>query len=68
MNAQTTSEEIRVEQVQAPSPDHAKFDQLCAQVEDFGYLPEQTAPLEERDDEPETDLDGMILAGLVQPV
>ena len=57
-----------MEQVQAPSPDHTEFDQLCAQVEDFGYLPEQTAPLEARDEEPDTELDGMILAGLVCPV
>ena len=54
--------------VTTPSPDHADFDRLCLEIEDFEPLPAVAAPLEqETEDEEETSLDGQILAGLVTP-
>lgn len=51
-----------------PSPDHADFDLLCLEIDDFEPLPAVAAPLEqETEDEEETSLDGQILAGLVTP-
>lgn len=55
--------------VQTPSLDHAHFDQICAEVDEFEQLPAPSSgPLEvaEHDDE-ETGLDDQILAGLVTP-
>lgn len=52
-----------------PPPDHAEFDELCSQVEEFEPLPTfAAAPLDvEHESEEETSLDGQILAGLVSP-
>ena len=56
---------------QTPSHEHLKFDQLCERVDDFEHLPHVSpAPPERRAAEPseETELDQLILAGLVSPV
>jgi hypothetical protein len=50
--------------------EHAEFDQMCSQVEEFEPLPSVTArSLEPADpeSEEESSLDGQILAGLVSP-
>jgi hypothetical protein len=79
---QSTTEEVRVEATQTPSPEHVEFDRLCAAVEDFEPLPARSsAPFgrwgeeerwgdEERwgSEDEETPLDELILACLVSPV
>ena len=55
--------------VQTPSPEHAEFDELVAEVEEFDRLPTHTVPLEsDPPDGEQSDLGGMILTGLVSPV
>lgn len=55
--------------LQTPSPEHAEFDELVEQVEEFEPLPGQPVPLEsDPPDGENSDLGGMILAGLVSPV
>jgi len=72
MNPQTTNaRRFGVEPVQTPSPEHAEFDQITAQIQDFEPLPWQTVPVLEETDQPdehETDVDREILTGLVSPV
>lgn len=58
----------------ATSPEgHLEFDQLCQDIDEFEPLPDLDAtplagdPPAGEDDEP-TQLDGLILAGLVSPV
>ena len=60
---------------QTPSAEHIEFDRACAQVEEFDYLPDFGHEAHEsREREPadrqrqETELDQLILAGLVWPV
>lgn len=54
--------------VTTPSPDHAEFDLLCVEIDDFEPLPSVVPPLEEETDGvEETSLDGQILAALVAP-
>ena len=51
--------------------DHLEFDRLCERVDDFEHLPHVSpAPLERTPAEPgeETELNQLILAGLVSPV
>ena len=53
-----------------PSPEHTTFDALCAPVDDFEPLPAVRAELEpddETSEERNAPLDGLILAGLVEP-
>lgn len=54
-----------------PSPEHTTFDAICAPVEDFEPLPTVKAELERDDEfsagEREAPLNGLILAGLVDP-
>ncbi len=59
-----------MEGLNAPSPSHAEFDQMCSEVEEFEPLPSVVAgPLErEAQDEEETSLDDQILVGLVSPL
>jgi hypothetical protein len=60
-----------VESTQTPSQEHVKFDQLCAEVEEFDHLPSAVSPVLEREPADEGDpaeLDQVILAGLVSPV
>ncbi len=55
---------------QMPTAEHARFDAICAPVDDFEPLPTVMAPveLEEEDrEQPEGSLDDLILAGLVAP-
>lgn len=56
--------------MQTPSPDHAEFDHLCREVDEFEPLPAVTADPRQADGESGegTSLDGQILAGLVSPV
>jgi hypothetical protein len=55
--------------VQTPSPEHAEFDELVAEVEEFDQLPTHKVPLEsDPPDGEQSDLGGMILTGLVSPV
>jgi hypothetical protein len=57
---------------QPESVEHARFDELCAEVGDFEPLPTvtterpETLPITEGDDQ-DSVLDGQILAGLVSP-
>jgi hypothetical protein len=67
-----------VEATQTPSHEHEKFDQLCAEVEEFDHLPAVVSPALARKQadeggDPETDqldpeMDQLILAGLVSPL
>ena len=54
-----------------PSAEHIEFDAICAPVEDFEPLPTVRADTEVEEDEafeePYAPLDGLILAGLVEP-
>jgi hypothetical protein len=53
-----------------PSPEHTTFDAICAPVDDFEPLPTVKAELETEDEfaeERDAPLDGLILAGLVEP-
>jgi hypothetical protein len=60
-------------QTQTPSPEHTEFDQLCAPVDEFEYLPVLPEPPAELDLDHESEreqheLDKQILTGLVSPV
>lgn len=58
-----------MEPVNTPSPEHAEFDQMCEQVDEFDTLPAQTMPLvPEQTDTEDSELGGLILSGLVSPV
>jgi len=60
-----------VEPVQTPTPEHAEFDQMVSQVDDFEPLPWNTVPVLDETEEPEereSDVDQVILTGLVIPV
>ena len=58
-----------MEPARKPSPEHAEFDQLCADVEDFETLPTVRPAILERDEESdEHSVDRQLLAGLVSPV
>jgi hypothetical protein len=59
--------------MQKPAEDHAQFDAICADVGEWDALPTLAVPAP--DDEPaatgeddrDTELDGLIFAGLVSP-
>jgi hypothetical protein len=65
--------------LQTPSKDHARFDQICEQVDEFEPLPTVTgvsnaegldraeSEYDDEHDNEHTQLDGLILAGLVAP-
>jgi hypothetical protein len=59
--------------MQKPSEDHAQFDAICAEVGEWDALPTMVVPAAEpapspaSEDDRDTELDGMILAGLVSP-
>ena len=58
-----------MEPEQTTSSEHAEFDKLCAEVEDFEPLPTvQPAILERDEDSDEHSVDRQLLAGLVSPV
>lgn len=57
-----------------PSQDHQKFDAICAEVGEWDTLPTVATPHAEREqpaasgeDDRDTELDGLIFAGLVTP-
>jgi hypothetical protein len=53
--------------LQMPSADHAEFERLCQELEEFEPLPvvkKDVAPPHAEDEK----LDGRILAGLIRPV
>jgi hypothetical protein len=60
-----------MENTQVPSDDHADFDRICSEVEDFEILPtvppNPVAPAPEHEDEPTAPLNDLILGGLVSP-
>jgi hypothetical protein len=55
-----------VEASHTPSPDHAQFDRMCAEVDEFEPLPAVSSGVLEREPEgdQESSLDGEIMAGL----
>jgi hypothetical protein len=58
--------------VQPPENDHAPFDEICAQLDEWDTLPAVTITpvedeLEASDEKLTSELDGQILAGLVSP-
>jgi len=62
-----------MQQIRMPSPDQARFDAICAEVEDWETLPALLSP--SRGDVSESEherraapLNELILAGLVSPV
>jgi hypothetical protein len=58
-----------VEATQTPSAEHAQFDRICAQVEEWEPLPEFTTALPaDAPEEGDGPLDETIMAGLVSPV
>jgi hypothetical protein len=64
-------QEVSVDGTQRASAEHLEFDRLCERVEEFDYLPavEIEAPQSEPAEPGErTELDQLILAGLVSPV
>jgi hypothetical protein len=58
-----------VDTVLTPPADHAAFNRMCSEVDEFEPLPAVSSPVLERDEESEesTSLDSQILAGLVSP-
>jgi hypothetical protein len=59
-----------VEKTQTPSQEHVEFDRICSQVEEFEHLPTVASPglePEPADEGEQTELDQLILAGLVSP-
>ena len=57
--------------VHTPSSEHAQFDELCREIDEFEPLPELIEPRADLDREADADsgsLDPLILAGLVSPV
>jgi hypothetical protein len=72
MNGQTDEGSAPMSDTQIPSDDHAQFDKICSDVEDFENLPTVTpnpvAPdLEHNEEERTAPLDELILGGLVSP-
>jgi hypothetical protein len=58
-----------MERVRTPSQDHDEFDRICSQIAEFETLPAHTPePSSVQEDPQDTELDGLILAGLVSPV
>jgi len=58
-----------MERVRTPSQDHDEFDRICGQLGDFDTLPAHTTALEPIEEDPQdTEIDRMILTGLVSPV
>jgi hypothetical protein len=56
-------------EMQIPSPDHAEFDQLVADVDEFDSLPTNPVPLEsDPPDGENSQLGEIIMTGLVSPV
>lgn len=55
---------------QTPSADHAQFERMCAEVDDFEPLPAVSSalPAYDEDGEEETGLDDQILAALATSV
>jgi hypothetical protein len=75
------NQEVSVAATRTPSAEHIEFDRVCAQVEEFDYLPDFSREAREvrethdlREPEPadhrrqQTELDQLILAGLVSPM
>jgi hypothetical protein len=64
--------EVSVEATQTALREHLEFDRMCSTLEEFDHLPAiSVSTLERRPDEREggdTELDQLILAGLVSPV
>lgn len=57
--------------LQTPSSEHAQFDELCREIDEFEPLPELIVRRADPDQEAGADsgsLDPLILAGLVSPV
>jgi hypothetical protein len=59
-----------VEATQTPSPEHVEFDRLCEALEEWEHLPAVSGAALQQwgDEDEETPLDELILAGLVSPV